>query len=169
MIRAIELPDISRAAEIQVFGWRTAYRGIVSDEILFNRIQVLDKLDRYRDAAAGKSEEIYVFDDGIIKAFMSIAPCRDADKPDSFELCAVYVEPFFKGQGIGAEMVKFCERKAFERGFREVCLWVLEENAASRKFYEKCGYSPDGKRQLIEGLGVMEVRYVKNLSVAEGL
>ena len=32
MIRAMEISDIPRVAEIHVFGWRSAFRGIISDE-----------------------------------------------------------------------------------------------------------------------------------------
>jgi len=142
MIRAIQISDAPRAAEIHVFGWRSAYRGIVSDEFLFNKMIVLERLSGFENAIRDLTEETYVYDDGIIKAILTIGICRDPDKLNSFELWGIYVEPLMKRQGIGSKMVDYCEKKAVERGFNEVCLWVFEKNADSRLFYKKLGYYP---------------------------
>jgi len=40
MIRRAKVDDANRIAEIHVFGWRCAYRGIVSDEYLFGKASV---------------------------------------------------------------------------------------------------------------------------------
>ncbi len=109
------------------------------------------------------TEESYVFDDGIIKAILTIGVCRDDDKSNSFELWGIYVDPFMKRQGVGSKMVQFCEEKAIERGFKEICLWVLEQNMSARMFYEKLGYLPDGNNKFIESLSVIEMRYSKRL------
>ena len=60
-------------------------------------------------------------------------------------------------------MTEFCEKEARRRDYGRICLWVLEDNAAARGFYEKMGYAPDGARQILEGLGVWELRYSRNL------
>ena len=104
-----------------------------------------------------------IYNDGIVKAFLTIGTCRDEDKAHSFELWGIYVDPFMKGQGIGSRMVDFCEKKATERGFSEVCLWVLEENISARAFYERLGYSPDGTKKFLEPLDATEIRYSKTL------
>jgi len=165
MIRKMELPDVSRVAEIHVFGWRSAFRGIISDEHLFNKMAVTRSLERFENALKDNIGETYVFDDtdGIIKAFMTICPCRDEDKVGAFELGGLYVEPLMKGQGIGSKLVEYCEKRAIERGYKEVCLWTLEKNVKSRKFYEKKGYSPEGTNQFWEPLKADLVRYCKAL------
>jgi len=163
MIRAIQISDVPRAAEIHVFGWRGAYRGIVSDEFLFNKMIVAKQLEIFKNAVLNHTEETYVFDDGIIKAILTIGVCRDADKVKSFELWGIYVEPFMKRQGIGSKLVEYCEKMAVERGFNEVCLWVFEKNVDTRMFYEKFGYRPDGSKKYIEFLAATEIRYSKKL------
>jgi GNAT superfamily N-acetyltransferase len=164
MIRAMEITDIPRVAEIHVFGWRSAYRGIASDSLLFNKMTVERRMEAFRSFVENEAAENYVYDDGIIKAFMTAGQCRDADKPDSFELWGVYVEPFMQREGIGSKMVGFCEARARERGFGEVCLWVLEKNEAARAFYEKMGYGADGKAIYLDSLDAFEVRYTKLLN-----
>ena len=158
-IRPMTLADAPRAAEIHTFGWRCAYRGIVSDERLFNNMSVCERMARFESAIRERSNESYVYDDGIVKAILTIGPCRDEDKPRSFELWGIYVEPLMKRQGIGTELVAFCEQQAFGRGYQENCLWVLEKNIDSRLFYEKMGYLPDGRRKWLDGLAASEIRY----------
>ena len=163
MIRVMELADIPRVAEIHVFGWRTAFRGIVSDEILFGRMSVARSMKRFEGALGGEYGETYVFDDGLIKAFITIGVCRDDDKPNAFELGGIYVEPLMKRQGIGKALVGFCEKVATGRGYKELCLWVLEGNTESRRFYEKMGFAADGSRKFLENIQATAVRYTKVL------
>lgn len=163
MIRIMEIADIYRAAEIHVFGWRSAYRGIVSDDFLFNKMIVAKRMNYFQKSVSDKTDESYVYDDGIVKAILTIGICRDESKASAFELWGIYVDPFMQKQGIGSKMVKFCEEKALERGFKYVYLWVLEKNLSARRFYEKLGYLPDGEQKFIESLGVTEIRYYKKM------
>jgi len=163
MIRAMELSDVSRVAEIHVFGWRNAYRGIIPDDYLFKNMIVSKRMSYFEKSVQNSAEESYVFDDGILKAFMTIGACRDIDKSEAFELWGIYVDPFMQRQGIGSKMVGICEEKAVERGYSEICLWVLEKNADARRFYEKLGYSFDSTSKFIEFLGVTEIRYSKRI------
>ncbi len=163
MIREMELADVPRVAEIHVFGWRNAYKGIVSDDHLFNKMLVTNRMEYFMDTVRNNLTESYVYDDGIIKAILTIGSCRDEDKKNSFELWGIYVESFMQKQGIGSKMTMFCEEKAAERGFKEICLWVLEQNENARAFYEKQGYLPEGTSKFIDYLGVTEMRYHKYL------
>jgi catechol 2,3-dioxygenase-like lactoylglutathione lyase family enzyme len=40
-IRKPSVLDVSRLAEIHIYGWRNAYKGILSDDLLYNQRQVL--------------------------------------------------------------------------------------------------------------------------------
>jgi len=162
-IRLMTIDDIPRAAEIHVFGWRHTYRGIVSDDILFNKMSVARSTQRFADGASSGDLETYVYDDGIIKGFMTVFNCLDEDTTDSFEIVGLYIDPFMQRGGVGAKMIRFCEEIAAERGFSKVCLWVLTENANARAFYEKMGYMPDGASKFLDGLDAWEVRYAKNI------
>ncbi len=44
-------------------------------------------------------------------------------------------------------------------------LWVLAGNARARRFYQRCGWSPDGVDQIvpIAGVDLGEVRYAIDL------
>ena len=168
MIRPMQLQDIPRVAEIHVFGWRCAYRGIISDQHLFNTMLETKRVERFTEQFLKKDtgdevwNESYVYDDGMIKAFLTIGPCRDADKPNAFELGGIYVDPSMKGQGIGTALTHYCEKRAKEQGYKEICLWTFEKNTAARAFYEKLGYVLDGATMVVEPYGATGVRYNKH-------
>jgi len=167
----MEPPDAARAAEIHVFGWREAFFGILTEQYLFGRMGVAASMKRFEEQIqeqankqiSGNESENYVYDDKILKAFMTIGPCREDDGAGVFELWGLYVDPFFQRRGIGTEMIKFCEEQAVSRGFGQNCLWVLEPNLRGRAFYKKCGYAWDGTRKFLPHVGVDELRYTKNL------
>jgi len=119
------------------------------------------KSDGNADVSFG---ETYVYDDGIIKGFLTIGLCRDADKEGAFELGGLYVDPCFKGQGIGTALALHTEKTAIERGYKEICLWTFEKNAPTRAFYEKLGYTLDGATMIVEPFDAIGVRYSKKLS-----
>jgi len=164
----MQISDIPRVAEIHVFGWRCAYRGIVSDEHLFNVMSVAKRMERFESYICDKESvwsgsDNYVYDDGIIKAFLTVGPCRDEDKLSAFELGGVYVDPCLQGQGVGTALALYCEKIAIKHGYNEICLWTFEKNAAARAFYEKLGYTLDGATQIVEPYGAVGVRYHKNI------
>ena len=163
-IRLMVKEDMPRCAEINVFAWRSAYRGIVSDEILFNNMLVSSVTVQLSDYVQKNDHvENYVYDDGIVKAFMSLGACRDEDKPNAFEIWGIYVDPLFEMQGIGFVMVNYLEKRAKEQGYREICLWVPEENTDLRHFYLNIGFSADGSDKYLENLGITVLRYTKTL------
>ena len=163
VIRPMQLSDVPRVAEIHVFGWRCAYRGIVSDEHLFNTLLVSKRMERFEESLRINDYENYVYDDGIIKAFLTVGPCRDEDRPEAFELWGIYVDPCMQGQGIGTALVAYGENIAARHGYNEICIWTFEKNAPARAFYEKHGYAPDGATQIVEPYGAGGVRYHKNI------
>ena len=58
-------------------------------------------------------------------------------------------------------MIIAAEAAMAELGFGSAMLWVLEDNARARAFYEAAGWRPDGGRQL--------ERIVKQLSAIDAL
>ena len=164
MIRKMEREDAARAAEICVQEWRNAYRGIISDAVLFEENWLSQRTVQFETLTCSIFQENFVFDDGIIKAFSMIGPSRDKEKINSYELRGLYVDHFVQNKGIGTQMITFCEARACELGYSEVILWVLEENRHARNFYENRGYKPDGITKYIDKYQVNEVRYSKKLN-----
>lgn len=161
MIRYANKEDISRIAELLVFGKRTAYRRIFNnDTISFNELQVMKVVEEYRnDPTLLKNTLLY--DDGIVKGM--IGKRYPKDRPDEVEICDFYVEPVFQGTGIGRELIEHFIREAKAEKKKRIFLWVIKDNLAARTFYELNGFEADGKEKLIEGTQVTDKRYVKKL------
>ena len=168
MVRRLRREDVARVAEIQVFGWRTTFRGIMSDELLFNERTVEKWLHLWYGKVVANSKDIFDFvfaEDGHVKGVVTCGFCRDEDKVGAYELWGLYVEPCMKGGGIGTKLVEHCENKAREMGCKEFVIWAVEENVRAIEFYvKKFGYKLDGTKKVRPPVVVPQVRMVKKLS-----
>ncbi len=78
MIRVATIKDASRLAEIQIFSKRKAFRPIFqNDDVSFNEMSVL-RLALYYQDVIGALDDIYVFDDGIVKGMMKL-DCKNSN------------------------------------------------------------------------------------------
>ena len=154
MIRNAALQDIPRIAEIIVFGKRTTYRPIFQDDFgSFNEIQVIKVIEQYQKNPS-LLDNMLVYDDGILKGVINRLITDNA-----VEICDFYVEPFFKGQGIGKRLLQYVIDDAKEAGKAKVCLMVLQDNLGARKFYEHHGFQKTGETGLFAGTSVVDVYY----------
>ena len=65
------------------------------------------------------------------------------------------IEPNLQGQGLGSEIIRFCQEKAKGKGYLALRLDIVPENQPARIFYEKNGFSYAGNADLgrrIEGI-----------------
>lgn len=125
MVRKARPEDAERLAEIHIFGWRNAYRGIIADRFLFGSLRVCRRAENFKRVIAESVEELHVAErQGVVAGFLSIGDPRDADKAktETLELRAIYVDPVFMREGAGAELLEFCEHEALKRGRKEVML-----------------------------------------------
>jgi ribosomal protein S18 acetylase RimI-like enzyme len=54
----------------------------------------------------------------------------------------IYVEPDYRGDGLGERLVDEAEEELVQRGAEAVALEVLADNEAARRFYRRQGYEP---------------------------
>jgi len=66
------------------------------------------------------------------------------------QLRQMVVEPGLQGKGVGAEIVRFAETVARERGFRKLMMHARDPVIP---FYEKCGYTIAGPQFFEVGIG----------------
>lgn len=154
MVRKASMQDVSRIAEIIVFGKRVAYRPIFNNDVVsFNELQVINLIEEYRNNPT-LVDNMLVYDDGIIKGVINRIL-----KDDTVEICEFYVEPFFKGNGIGKELIGQVILEARTSKKRKLFLWVIEDNLPARKFYENNGFIASGETCLIEGTTKTDMCY----------
>jgi putative acetyltransferase len=154
MVRKATKKDISRIAEIIIFGKRVAYRSIFQNDVVsFNEIQVIDIIEEYRNSPS-RIDNMLVYDDGIVKGVINCKPVGD-----EVEICEFYVEPFFKGQGIGRKLLEHVIAESKESGKSRIFLWVLAENVSARRFYEANGFHASGESCLVEVTDKVDMCY----------
>ncbi|MGC5052665.1 N-acetyltransferase family protein [Micromonospora sp. DT48] len=85
----------------------------------------------------------------------------DEEGPDTGLLCAIHLAPAERGRGVGRELMIEALAGMRERGWRRAVLWVLRENVAARRFYERGGWQPTGTEQneFIGTIPVPQLRY----------
>lgn len=152
MIRKATIQDVPRIAEIIVFGKRVAYRPIFNNDVVsFNELQVINLIEEYRNNPT-LVENMIVYDDGIVKGVIN-----RMYKEHAIEICDFYVEPFFKGNGIGKKLIQQVILEA--QANKKIFLWVIQDNLSARKFYENNGFKASGETCLIEGTTKIDMCY----------
>jgi GNAT superfamily N-acetyltransferase len=139
--------DADAIAAVQVESWRAAYRGIVPDAFL-DDLDVAERAARWRDGFTERPERgiTWVAEDaGTVVGFVAFGPARDDDaSPSVGELQAIYVLSGRWRRGIGTALHDACVAELRRRGFAEATLWTFEANPMGTRFYERCGWAPDG-------------------------
>ena len=140
IIRNVKKEDIPKVVDIQIDGWKTAYKGIIEDEYL-NAINKEEKIK--------KRQKDYMLNGFIIAELNDdvVGFCRYIDN-NSFstevedadcELLAIYVKSDLKYKGIGTKLFQYVKDEFIEKGKSKMVLWCLKDNEASKKFYTKMG------------------------------
>lgn len=159
-IRPLHVSEIEAALRMKNQGWRQAYRGKLSDEIL----DALDdgveaQAEAWRQGFEGQESVPFVAvdDDGAIVGIAGGGAARGEEPPAAMELYMLYVLEEYYGTGLGHALAKAAI------GDAPACVWVLEGNERAIAFYAKLGFEPDGAReQLSERChGLSEMRMVR--------
>lgn len=164
-IRYAQAGDAKALGEIHSLSWREAYKGIVPDG-------VLEAFTPEKRAAAFEwfitvrsSLMAAALCGGEAAGWVCFGKCRDEDAPASRgEVWGIYLNPVYWRRGIGSALIDWAVGELKKMGFTSLSLWVLEDNARARAFYEKQGFIFDGTRKTIEiGKKLMEVRYAREI------
>jgi ribosomal protein S18 acetylase RimI-like enzyme len=84
-------------------------------------------------------------------------------EPEAGYVASLYVSPAAQGSGTGRLLLAEAEQRLHARGARRARLWVFEENAPSRSFYERQGWRPDGLRETLPEWGQPQIGMAKDL------
>ncbi|MFH2202238.1 MAG: GNAT family N-acetyltransferase [Elusimicrobiota bacterium] len=157
-IRPARVEDAAGIARVSVDTWRTAYQGIMPDDLLAG-------LDYAKRAAAQRehlrkndsAHACFVAEDhaGRIIGFAAAGPRRRGDEDTTHgsfgfaaagesderctgELYAIYVLAARQKKGVGRRLMGEAVRWLRDHGHAAMLVWVLEKNP-TRKFYEDLG------------------------------
>lgn len=91
----------------------------------------------------------------------SFSKSRFDQYSDSGEIISIYLLLEYMKKCYGSKLLDFVLNELYQQGFREIFLWVLEENINARKFYESRGFilDKDYLNDKIGGKELKEFRY----------
>jgi len=165
LIRVAQDGDLPALKALQDRCWRTNYAGLIPDETLrmFLGTDAGDRWRAYRERWGG--ERWVAERDGKVVGYVSAGPARDEDAPaGSAEVYALFVDPAEQGSGTGRLLLAHAEAALRERGFAGAHLWVVANAPATRAFYERCDWAPDGGSRPLQPGDVETLRYARELS-----
>ena len=137
MLRKAKESDISRIAEILIITKRLANRRFFNnDHVSFNVMQVRSEIERLKQPH--ELDQVYVYDDGIVKATININV-----ELDRVILTNLYVDQFFQGEGIGTYILKTIIEKYPDK---EIHVNPIEANTRLINYYERLGFIYTGNR-----------------------
>ena len=150
MLRKAQVNDINRIAEILIFTKRQTYRHIFkNDDVSFNVMQVGKEIESLKKPDGLK--DIYVYDDGIVKATITIR--FDGNK---VFLTEFYVDGFFQGQGIGTGIL---DKIISDNKGKEIHANPLDKNIRTVEYYERYGFIYTGNKEEFADSGFYMLDY----------
>jgi 2-methylisocitrate lyase-like PEP mutase family enzyme/ribosomal protein S18 acetylase RimI-like enzyme len=69
-------------------------------------------------------------------------------QPDGVEVWNIAVDPALANAGLGRKLMLFAERRAREKGYREIGLYTNVKMVANRAFYGRLGYEETGRKSM---------------------
>ncbi len=165
--------DAGAIAGLHIASWRSAYRGLLADAFLESQ-DLAERTAKWESMLAEPEVIVLLAEDARHLLGFACGPTRDgdADPTSAWEIYNLHVDPDRRGSGIGGRLFDAAADLGRERRARELTLWVVDQNAPARRFYERKGMQPDGASQLHQvgpGAALSEVRYRASLDTLLGL
>ena len=145
--------DAPAIGRIHVESWRETYRGLLSDNLL-GSVSAVIRAAMWRGALEHE-RPILLFvaqgPGGDLVGFAGGGSSRATSLPHDAEVYAIYVLRTAQRRGCGRRLMTALANAFHAREFKSLCLWVLEENASARGFYERLGGIVVGEKTEADG------------------
>jgi GNAT superfamily N-acetyltransferase len=164
-LREATSEDVPVICEINVRGWRAAFRELFPDEFL-DTMDPGDRRSAFAELVADRSDHrsAVVVDHGDVVGFVILGPpqAEELDPARARELWGLYIEPDRIGTGIGRILMDYALDYLRAGGWDYAILWTLRDIDRTCRFYEAAGWRRDGEEriwEIPEGNPVTLVRY----------
>ena len=140
MIRVAKKADAPGIMSVQLEAWVEGYKHFMPESFL-RSLAIDARITRWEELISSDQELVYVFEEnGSIVGFTHFRTDVRADDSVVGEIERLYVHPEFWRKGIGKQLLEFSINEITNQGTRSISLWVAEENANARAFYEARGF-----------------------------
>lgn len=161
-IRTAVPEDVQAVSRIQIESWWSAFADILTTQTLEEHLKEDAIEQMYRHVLADERfHGLLLTLDGQPHAMAFWSAARGEQTPGLAELICIHILKENWGKGYGSQLMERALAEMKAAGYREVLLWVFEQNLRARRFYEKFGFSLSGQQQ--NNLGANEIQYRKAL------
>ena len=161
-IERVKLGDEETLAYIQIESWKSAFKEILSADILEKCTQMEKITSMYRRLLEQNIGNGYLLKvDGKPHCIAWWDKTREKDMPGYAELICIHSLENQWRKGYGSKLMKVVLNDIIKAGYSKVMLWVFEDNYRARCFYEKHGFITKGK--IKPNIEPIEICYEKNL------
>jgi GNAT superfamily N-acetyltransferase len=134
-------------AAVEVRRWRAAYHGLMPDAFL-DGLPEAEKATGWHEnvlkhGPSGRKRVWVALTDAGISGFVRVGPLMDEGEVGLVYL--LYVLPEHWGHGVGTALMRAGMNELRELGMGDAVLWVLRDNLHARRFYERLGWTSDGR------------------------
>lgn len=153
-VRPATPADAPAMAGIRIAGWRSTYRGHVSDEVLegFDQERETARMAELLASPPEYTQLVAETADGTVVGYCMFGPDRDYEGLPVGEVYAIYVEPELKGQGHGGALLDAAVTRLRAAGLGELHVWALVGNELASGFYQRCGWVRDDLERPLDTL-----------------
>jgi L-amino acid N-acyltransferase YncA len=161
-IRAATPADAPAIGRIHVESWRETDSELLPSDLL-DSVSAVVRAAMWRGGLE-RERPILLFvahrAGGDLVGFAAGGATRTTSLPHDAEVYAIYVVRAAQQRGCGRRLMAALADALLARGFKSLCLWVLEENAGARGFYQQLGGAVVGEKIGVDGeREFMEVAY----------
>ena len=166
-LRAMVPGDADSVAALHATSWRSAYRGMLTEDFLDNRV-VADRQAVWRERLQGPATapafgivaEDANADGGLLIGFTYVLLHHDPVWGSLID--NLHVHPEHKGGGIGGRLLQAVARQLGPEHTQPCFLWVLDANEPAKRFYARMGaeFAEQGMAPPFGGVSLPEWRCV---------
>ena len=156
LVRPAVPADARRVSEVRVQGWREAYAGLLSAELLAS-LDPEAAIEGWRRTIEAAETTSFVAEvDGVARGFAIAGPPQDTTPPRDRQLWLIYQDSALHGSGSGQALLEAVLEDA------PAYLWTAELNPRAIAFYRRNGFEADGSRVVQADLeNLAELRMVR--------
>lgn len=129
-IRKATPADALGIAIVSAYTWKTAYSGLLPEEMLDKRLSDLPKMAENMKQQIIDRDNYFVatVDDTVVGFTAFCSPCRNPDYADSGEIGALYCLKGYNGYGIGRALFEAAVKELVQRRHKTMIIDCLRGN-----------------------------------------
>lgn len=151
--------DVPALAAVFLRCWRTAYRGVVADEIIDGLDP--DRVESSWRALVAEHRVLIARAGGVPVGMVRFG--ADEDEPACGHVFSLYVDPAAAGAGVGRTLLARAAGELAASGYRRATLWVFAANERALRFYRAAGWEATGETRVEVEWGAPELRLATQL------